>query len=131
MPAGEVIDEAGLEALGRVRSLIDAHVIDGQILREGHVVGDGAAEVAADGEVEDEVEGMVVDPFVRSHVGRGGVVVVDAIDEPVDLIRPPFHGEGVVVGSHAARDALGVAEAGTAGVARPVDGAEHLVQGCG
>ena len=128
LPAGHIIHETGLETLGRVRGLVDAYVIDRQVLREGHPLGDGAAEVAADGQVEDEIEGMVVDPLVRGHVGRGGVVVVDAIDEPVDLIRPPLHGEGVVGAGHAAGEIERGAEAGAAGVARPVDGAEHVVR---
>ena len=126
-PTAEVVNEAGLEALRRVGRLIDPHVVHLHLLRQRQVGADRAAEVAADSQVQDHVEGVVEDPLVGSHVGRGRVVVVDAIHEPVNFVGRPLHREGVVVLGHRLLQSVGVTEGRAARVTGAVDRAEHLI----
>src|SRR5690606_3838434 len=79
---------------------------------------------AADGDVEDEEEGMVIDPFgSRRDIVRRNRKDRLAVHEPADLVGTPLDGEDVeVVGEGCAlRQISALADAVCAGVAGSVN----------
>ena len=95
-PAGEVVHKTCLKPLGRVGRLIDAHIIHQCVLREGHAIINRPTEVAADGRIEEQEEGMVEYPLIRRHIGGDGLVVFHIIHVPDDAVGHPFHPIGLV-----------------------------------
>ena len=91
----------GLDYLLRV-SGVDADVIDEHLLREGRGVVGVAGPVAADGDVEKDVEGVVVDPLCAGgEIGWGALDDEVVVEEEVDVVGGPLDGvevEGVVDG---------------------------------
>ena len=125
LPTDEIVGERGLEPLGRVGSLVDPHVVDRHLLREREVASQRATEVAAQRHVEQQVDRVVEHPLT-GDIARGGRVVQDVVDIPVDEIGLPLDRERVIVVRHAG-DVLDVAEGVATGVTRTVDRAEDLV----
>ena len=95
-PAREIVHEGRLKPLGRVLSLVDAHIIHQRVLREGHASINRPTEVAADGRIEEQEEGMVEYPLIRRHIGGDGLVVFHIIHVPDDAVGHPFHPIGLV-----------------------------------
>jgi hypothetical protein len=72
-------------------------VVDVHCLRELRLAADRPAERAADGEVEEQVEGALEDPGARLDVERRRAVVAEVVDRPDDLPGLPVDREDVVV----------------------------------
>ena len=91
LPAGEVIGEGGLEALGCISRLVQAHVVNQHTLWEDCLWGDRPAKIAANRHVQQHEERMVEYPLVRGYVGGRGAVVLDTVYVPANFVRLPFY----------------------------------------
>jgi hypothetical protein len=114
-------------AAARIWALVNADVINKQKLWENGTVVWWAGPVAANGQVENQEKGMVVDPAPWYGFG-GEFKELLAIDIPADFVFFPFDGENVeFVAPRAFGQAGKVADSARTRVARPVNGSVNFV----
>src|SRR4051794_3738709 len=108
---------------------VDADPVDDQLLREDQGVRHVAAQHAADGQVEDQVERAVEGPLpLLLDLLAGHPAVLLAVEVPDDRVLVPLHRIGVHVGAeHCVAGGVGLQEERITGVVGTVHGSDHVL----